>query len=521
MFHFGLFDLQKITKLPASFLRELAWKPGEESSFFSGSEMKGWPLREWPVHRRPFLHVGERFYCFDVYAVRDHLYRVISRAVIRLWPDLKQAWEDRQREASEAVALSLISGLLSEAQVYAPAYYQWPSTKGSNKNWCECDGIVVAELDEHLFIIEVKAGAFTHTAPTNDFPAHIASAKSLIDKPLSQGRRFLEYLESAPEVAVYDRQHNELARLRRDQFEIVTICGVTLDALTNLAAQAEHLKPMGVDVGTTPVWSVSIDDLRIMRDLFSNPLVFLHYLRQRHRAVAQMSAIKVDDELDHLGLYFTHNDYLQAALRISSDEPIIWRGYAEPIDKYYHDLLLDGSAIRPGQKLPGVLQDIVDRLPMQQAPGRARAAATLLDLDSAATQQLSKLVDNAIARQRVGERPVPASVYGNAGITIFCWREDLSPRDSVYARELTLGLACLAGEESRLLFDILLDDGRNVVDIAFAWLRPDSVAFEDRPRVEALAEASYRLRAASEGKIGRNALCPCGSGQKYKKCHGT
>jgi preprotein translocase subunit SecA len=24
-----------------------------------------------------------------------------------------------------------------------------------------------------------------------------------------------------------------------------------------------------------------------------------------------------------------------------------------------------------------------------------------------------------------------------------------------------------------------------------------------------------------EAKIGRNDLCPCGSGKKYKKCHGT
>ncbi|MEO7860734.1 MAG: SEC-C metal-binding domain-containing protein, partial [Nitrospirales bacterium] len=25
----------------------------------------------------------------------------------------------------------------------------------------------------------------------------------------------------------------------------------------------------------------------------------------------------------------------------------------------------------------------------------------------------------------------------------------------------------------------------------------------------------------SEEKVGRNDACPCGSGKKYKKCHGT
>ena len=32
-------------------------------------------------------------------------------------------------------------------------------------------------------------------------------------------------------------------------------------------------------------------------------------------------------------------------------------------------------------------------------------------------------------------------------------------------------------------------------------------------------KALKKLQA--EGKVGRNAPCPCGSGKKYKKCHGA
>ena len=35
-----------------------------------------------------------------------------------------------------------------------------------------------------------------------------------------------------------------------------------------------------------------------------------------------------------------------------------------------------------------------------------------------------------------------------------------------------------------------------------------------------LAEEDAAARPAFAG-AGRNDLCPCGSGQKYKKCHGT
>jgi uncharacterized protein YchJ len=31
---------------------------------------------------------------------------------------------------------------------------------------------------------------------------------------------------------------------------------------------------------------------------------------------------------------------------------------------------------------------------------------------------------------------------------------------------------------------------------------------------------SYLLPAVNDQKVGRNDLCPCGSGKKYKHCHG-
>jgi predicted aspartyl protease len=38
-------------------------------------------------------------------------------------------------------------------------------------------------------------------------------------------------------------------------------------------------------------------------------------------------------------------------------------------------------------------------------------------------------------------------------------------------------------------------------------------------RIDYVEEAK-RIREAKEGKVGRNELCPCGSGKKFKKCHG-
>ncbi len=34
-------------------------------------------------------------------------------------------------------------------------------------------------------------------------------------------------------------------------------------------------------------------------------------------------------------------------------------------------------------------------------------------------------------------------------------------------------------------------------------------------------ESAGEARAARDAKVGRNDMCPCGSGKKYKKCHGA
>ena len=64
---------------------------------------------------------------------------------------------------------------------------------------------------------------------------------------------------------------------------------------------------------------------------------------------------------------------------------------------------------------------------------------------------------------------------------------------------------------------------RSVGQIAYAWGWP-MVNIQSRRLMYTqvmtlLAQADGRAEAGPE-KVGRNAPCPCGSGLKYKKCHG-
>ena len=51
------------------------------------------------------------------------------------------------------------------------------------------------------------------------------------------------------------------------------------------------------------------------------------------------------------------------------------------------------------------------------------------------------------------------------------------------------------------------------------FLRSTDIEPADRERIEGISVEQARRRVARHsGKIGRNELCPCGSGKKFKKC---
>ena len=55
----------------------------------------------------------------------------------------------------------------------------------------------------------------------------------------------------------------------------------------------------------------------------------------------------------------------------------------------------------------------------------------------------------------------------------------------------------------------------------------EGMGFSNIPQQSAMSQAAAQSRGAKQqpvvvgDKVGRNDPCPCGSGKKYKKCHGA
>lgn len=518
-----LYDVKKVTSLPQALIDELTWRPGKEPDFFAAGEFRGWPLRIWPVFKRPFISVNGRYYCFDLHGLFDNIYRVMQRLILRLKPDYQETWNTVQQELSEELPLKCLQKILPGATVYRSVYYRWlPDPKASEKNWCEADGLLI--YDDHLFIVEARAGAFTYTSPANDFPAFVASLKNLVLKPATQGKRFLDYLCSAETIPLFDKDHNEVGELRKADFRQITICPVTLDPFTEMAAQVQHLRKIGVDVGSHPVWAVSLDDLRVYADVFEDPLLFLHYVDQRMRAF-RSNIVQADDELDHLGLYLEHNNYSLYAeeMRGTSGAQINFTGYRSEIDKFFLERLYDSAAPCPlKQDTPARILEIITLLSANAKPGRAALSGYLLDLNGDTRQLISDSIEQELQAQPTSRRPKPYSSHGGVAFTVFCYRMPWAQRDADRALDHARTVMLVNNDDRRLLLELSYADEGALADVHWQWVERAAIPPQELPRLQQAAEKLRESRIANakaqRRKIGRNEPCPCGSGKKYKKC---
>ncbi len=517
VFGMDLFDVAKNTALPQALLDELSWSPGEDAEFFAPGDFRGWPLRIWPIMKRPFIRLDGRVFCFDIFSLFDNVYRVLRRVIVQREPSYAGTWNDRQKVASEELPFTYLGRLLPGARIYRPVYYRWASGDGPAQ-WHEADGLLI--FDDHLLVIEVKAGAFTYTSPANDLPAHLASLRNLLQAPARQGSRFVDYIESAAEVPIADADHSEIGRLRRGNFRHITICAVTLDAFTALAARAQRLAPLGIDVGQRAVWSLSIDDLRVYAELFDNPLTFLHFIEQRMRA-GQSKDVDLNDEMDHLGLYIAQNNYSQYAAELMANEAdrVSFDGFGTPIDDYFHPMVRGDASKLPRQAMPPRLSEIIGFLAWSNEPRRSELASFLLDAAGDFRDTLAAAIEQALRENKELHRARPLSIYAGMAMTLYV-RSPSAPRLGLPAERAVM----VANDEtSRRLVELEYTDDGVLVGAHMKHVSLAGLANAELERIKAASLSLRRRRvdeAQAKGKIGRNEPCPCGSGNKFKRCHG-
>jgi hypothetical protein len=531
MFRGGTANVSRHTKLPPKLLADLAYQRGEETEFFAEGDFAGTPYRTLPARKKPLIQLGSDYYAVDRCFTRDAGYRALLFNLLKRKPDYKKAFEERQKRMSESAFSDILAAQLPGAIVYQEVYYKDPLTK----QWSENDTLIL--IDDVLFLVEAKAGAAaTIASPALDFKRHAQSVQDLILKAYKQCERFFNYLNSADEVPLYHLvagKYEECGRVRRADYRVMMPIGLTVESFSPFSASSKELPQVEPLLGRHAFISLSIDDLFVLKRFLPTPGEFAHYMEVR-QAVAGIRRAHLFDELDHLGAYITKNRFDQDIVDQTKDgkaDMLVWGGMSDVVDRSFEGEDWDTTPF-PSQDFPDEVLKLLRALDMTRATGWLSAESHIRNFGEKGRQNLANMLSEL--RKTLNRHPSRYFIIAGESEPLFVWLQEATHEmdwskinDKASSAALAVKASAAVGVVAEVDVDGIYTRAQPfAVNVPTARTEENAHIYQDAERMAQPGRAvnlnppKNVPKAAGARKPGRNAPCPCGSGVKYKKCHG-
>jgi hypothetical protein len=507
----AIFDITDVSLLPKAVLAVLSVRPGQaalrDSDLTQHDDLS--PLATSLLHYKPFLQAGGRFYFFYHSGFEDWSAELIGADLLARRPGEATPIKKRQSDQLERLAGDLMRRVLKPDFVVHQAHYPNPDQPG---DLTELD--ILLGVDDLLFLIEVKSGGLS-AASARGAPKSLAGDLSeLIIAGQRQSERAERYIRSQRKVAFSDESgKNVIYTLRVADYRRVFRIVVTREALGWVGARLAVLSVLDPGLSRSFPWHISIDDLRAVVELFEGKeLEFAHFLDQRLKASAEAALVQ-HDELEHVALYLKRNQYHQ--LPVKGVDLVSFTSYMNDIDTYFTERYSGEAPARPKQKLPPRMSGLLEALAASGLRGRFEAASVLLAMGQAGRDELETNLGTLKDRLSAGRQPSIHMPFGDDSLGIsISYASDQNLREEL--------LRCAArmrrGGNTRWLVVHLENHSAYRVKGVHV-ITPDS--FSEAELSHGLAHLETEVtKTTKTRKVGRNERCPCGSGQKYKRCHG-
>jgi hypothetical protein len=531
MFRGGTANVSRHTMLPPTLLADLAYRRGEETEFFAVGEFAGTPYRTLPARKKPLIQLGSDYYAIDPCFTRDAGYRALLYNLLKRMPDSKKTFEERQKSMSESAFADILSNQLPRATVFQEVYYKDPASK----QWVENDTLIL--IDDVLFLVEAKAGAAaTIASPALDFGRHAQSVKELVVKAYIQCERFFNYLNSAEEVPLYhrmDREYKECGRVRRTDYRLMIPIGLTVESFSPFSTYCKELPQIEPILGKHAFISMSIDDLFVLKRFLPSPGMFVHYMEVR-QSVAGIRKAHLFDEFDHLGAYLTKNRFdheIADQMKDGKTNMLIWDGMSDIVDKSFEGEDWEGKPF-PTQEFPELVQKLLEAIDATRTRGWLSAESHIRNLGEEGRTNLAKVLSELLPTLK--QHPSRYFTLAGEDEPLFVWLQRHDQKIEWTSIKEKASAAAVATNAANVIGIVALvkADGSFFAAYAFAACRPpapvaancriyDDASRMTKPaRMVHLSETKTPTLAVKAQKLGRNDPCPCGSGAKFKKCHG-
>jgi len=508
----AIFDITDLSSLPQSVLSVLSVRPGESIlTTLTGPDHDDLsPLSISILHDKPFVETNDRFYYFFHSGLEDRVADIIERDLFGKYPGREAALRRRRDDYLEAMATDLLVSVIKPDKVYRNAYYPNPDRPGT---LTELDAIIT--LDDVLFLIEVKAGALSAAARRGAPESLYGELADTIGTGQRQSERAEKYIGSADEVPFFDDSgKREICRIRHDKFRRIFRVVVTREDLGWVGAQIAIMSVIEPTLSDSFPWHISVDDLRAVAELFQDSnLRFIHFLERRLEA-SQETTLSQHDEIEHIGLYNKINFYHDLPVE-GMDRMTFDASWMRDIDEYFSEKYRGNSPELPKQHISGRLAKFLDALKDCGLTGRFAAASIILDMDGKGREDLEGALEHLNARVDAGGQPsvrLPCS-EASYGLTLS------SVSNQFWQRELILSAVQMEQSHCSRWVVIRIDNHSPYAISQIETLTPGRFSSDELATGYEHIDKLTRQRIETE-RPGRNDRCPCGSGTKFKKCHG-
>jgi len=309
-------------------------------------------------------------------------------------------------------------------------------------------------------------------------------------------------------------------RFSKKPTKIFLLCVVS-DHYPALAAQARQFLKIQASETIQPPIVTDVFFMDVLTEILDTPLQLLNYLSLRAKFDQKLL---VSQELTNLGYHLKHNLWLE------DKYDIVNLG-----DDFTSSLDIAMSARRlgvPGERIPKGILTRFDGSPIGKLLSEIEASATpelvglgmlFLQFSSDTAKHINNGIDRLVISAAKNGTQHDLSVPSDTDKSGFTLHVNSLPEETARDHLSTHCRLRKYNTKSDVWYGILLSPGsghiRGALAIEEKWKAdPDlEKALDAWPRKPMMPLAALSSRG-QKYKIGRNELCPCRSGKKYKKC---
>lgn len=379
-------------------------------------------------------------------------------------------------------------------------------------------GNCIAEADSLLiygrraYVIQAKSKRMTLEARAGDDEAIGRDFQIAVQEAYDQALAVIEAMQDGAKATVDGRQIVLPGAATVSEYYPIA---VTSEHYPALSSQSRELLKTRELKATMPPLVFDIFSLDVFAEFLNTPLLFSDYLKKRAQTNDRVIATH---ELVILAYHLRKNLYLGEASMISIDDSVM----ADlDLSMAVRRVGLAGPSTPPGilSRFEGSeLQSIYEAVNTSTRADVHRLGELLLDMDGKAADVMSRQIARMRQQTSIDGKEHDISMgFETAGITVHCNR--LSD-ENAYKKLVTHVALRKYSEHRDAWYGVTLsEDGepRMLLGHEDKWkFDPTLERLVGDLKVSSVTKA---LAHRSKRKVGRNDLCPCGSGIKYKRCH--